>query len=355
MYQHIKPILFRLDPEFAHTCTVEALRLAQAVLPVRMALTALYHYEDPALATECAGMRFVNPIGMAAGFDKQAELIAGLTALGFGHIEVGTVTPQPQPGNPRPRMFRLPEDTALINRMGFNSLGMDVAAQHLGQRAPDSAQIGVNIGKNKATPLQHATDDYLRAFDRLAGFSDYVALNISSPNTPGLRQLHERSALTELLETLAARNHARNRPRPIFVKVSPDETTAQLDVVIAAIQQAGLAGVIVGNTTLDRTGLLSAARNESGGLSGRPLTLRMRTLIRHIYQVTGGKLPIIGVGGIMSAEDAYGHIRAGATLVQIYTALVYEGPGFVQRLKRELVALLRRDGFHSVQAAVGKM
>lgn len=352
-YSLIKPLLFRLDPEFAHECTVQSLRLAQRLPPVRATLTALFHYEDSILATECAGMQFLNPFGMAAGFDKQAELVPGLAALGFGHIEVGTVTPLPQPGNPRPRMFRLPKDHALINRMGFNSQGMDVTARNLRERAPTYAKIGVNIGKNKQTPLEQATNDYVQAFERLTGLGDYVALNISSPNTPGLRQLHERSALATLLETLAARNQLLANPHPIFVKISPDETLRQLDDVVAAVQQAGLAGVIVGNTTLDRTGLHGAARTESGGLSGRPLTTRARELIRYIHQGTDGTLPIIGVGGILNAEDAYGHIRAGATLVQFYTALVYHGPGFVKTLKREVAALLRRDGFSSVQAAVG--
>lgn len=357
MYQTIKPLLFSLEPELAHDQTVRALRLAQSLPPVQRAVEALFHHEDPILATECAGMSFINPFGMAAGFDKRAELLAGLSALGFGHVEVGTITPQPQPGNQPPRMFRLPEDNALINRMGFNSVGMEVAARNLqngaSRRLMPTIRLGINIGKNKLTTNEHAVDDYLLAFDRLALLGDYVTINISSPNTPGLRQLQERNALEHLLNALMARNRQLPAPLPLFVKVSPDETPTQLDDIVQAALGSGISGIIAGNTTLSRENLRGAARGETGGLSGRPLTEHARATIRHLYGATHGKLPIIGVGGVMNAQDAYGHIRAGATLVQVYTALVYHGPGLVKTLKRNLAALLRHDGVQSVREAVG--
>lgn len=366
MYQTIKPLLFSLEPELAHDQSVRALRLAQTLPLVRRAIELLFHYEDPILATECAGMSFINPFGMAAGFDKRAELITGLAALGFGHVEVGTITPQPQPGNQRPRMFRLPEDDALINRMGFNSAGMEAVARNLdvGRRTADGSEatvhrppslvrLGINIGKNKLTDNERAAEDYLLAFDRLAALGNYVTVNISSPNTPGLRQLQARNALEQLLGALMARNRTLPAPLPLFVKVSPDETPAQLDDIVQAALGAGISGIIAGNTTLSRENLRGAARGEAGGLSGRPLTERARATIRYLYQATQGTMPIIGVGGVMNAEEAYGHIRAGATLVQVYTALVYHGPGLVKTLKRDLATLLRRDGVRSVAEAVG--
>ncbi|KAB8139878.1 quinone-dependent dihydroorotate dehydrogenase [Chloroflexia bacterium SDU3-3] len=354
LYHLLKPIIFRFPPELAHDQTVHALKLAQRIPLAHRALEALFHFEDPILAGECAGMRFVNPFGMAAGFDKQAELIPGLAMLGFGHVEIGTVTPLPQPGNPRPRMFRLLRDDALVNRMGFNSEGMYVATRNLERHgAGGHALVGVNIGKNKVTPLARASDDYVRAFDQLASFGRYVAVNISSPNTPGLRKLHDRAALAELLGALAERNRQLPQPRPIFVKVSPDETPAQLDAVVEAALGTGMAGFIAGNTTVSRAGIRSFVGGEIGGLSGRPLTLRARSLIAHLHRATSGNMPVIGVGGIMNAEDAYLHLRAGASMLQIYTVMVYEGPGVVRTLKQGLADLLRRDGFRSLGEAVG--
>lgn len=330
------------------------MQLAQSLPWTQSTLAALFHYEDPILAVACAGLHYINPFGMAAGFDKHAELLPGLAALGFGHVEIGTVTPRAQSGNQRPRMFRLPADEALINRMGFNSPGMAAVAHHLSaaKRLP-TVRIGVNIGKNRTTPLDQATGDYLAAFDRLATLGDYVTINISSPNTPGLRQLHARGALMELLGALNEHNRRLERPRPLFVKVSPDETATQLDAVVAVVRELGLAGFIAGNSTIARDGLHSTARNETGGLSGRPLHARARDVIRHLYHATNGAVPVIGAGGVLDVADAYAHIRAGATLVQLYTGLVYNGPGFVKTLKRGLAERLRRDGFQSVVQAVG--
>ena len=352
LYRLAQPLLFRMEAERAHTLVTGGLRAAWRLPPARAALQALYRYEHPALRVTCAGLAFPNPVGLAAGFDKQGTLVGPFAALGFGHIEIGTVTPRPQPGNPSPRLFRLPADAALINRLGFNSPGMAAVARHL-QATTCPVPLGANLGKNRATLLARATDDYLAAFAVLAPLADYVTINISSPNTPGLRRLHERAALEELLGALAAANARLAHPRPLFLKVSPDESPADLDVVVAVAGAAGIAGFIAGNTTLSRPGLQSPFRQEAGGLSGRPLAARARQTIAHLHRATGGRLPIIGAGGVASAAAAYAHIRAGATLVQLYTGLVYEGPDLVGRIKRGLVVRLQRDGFAHVQEAVG--
>ncbi|HMA34106.1 MAG TPA: quinone-dependent dihydroorotate dehydrogenase [Chloroflexia bacterium] len=352
LYRLIQPWLFRLEAEQAHELVTGLLAAAPRIPPLRGAMRALYAYEHPALRTTCAGLAFANPVGLAAGFDKRGTLITPLALLGFGFLEVGTVTPRPQPGNARPRLFRLPADRALINRLGFNSPGIPPVARRL-RTTPRRVPLGINIGKNRDTPLERATEDYLATFQALAPLADYVAINISSPNTPGLRLLHERAALAALLGALAAANRQLARPRPLFLKVSPDETPAQLDAVVAAAQEAGIAGYIAGNTTLAREGVGSPRRHETGGLSGRPLRERARRTIGHLYRATGGRTPIIGVGGVASAGDAYGHLRAGATLVQLYTGLIYEGPGVARQIKRGLVALLARDGLPSVAHAVG--
>ena len=370
LYAVIKPLLFRLDAERAHNLVSKLLGIAGSAPLALAAMRAMYAYDDPALAVTCAGLHFANPLGLAAGLDKQATMIGPLHALGFGHVEVGTVTPRPQPGNPRPRMFRLPEDHALINRLGFNSPGMLAVARNLrddrrpttddreiGRLSvvgrPPSAVIGVNIGKNRATALEHATYDYLAAFLALAPLADYVTVNISSPNTPGLRQLHERAALEDLLGTLMRMNRQLRHPRPLFVKVSPDETAAQLDEVVDVAKAVGVTGFVATNTTLERQGLHSSNRKETGGLSGQPLTHRARAIITHLYKATSGHMPIIGVGGVASAEDAYQHLAAGATLVQLYTGMVYEGPTIAHTINRGLVRLLRQHGHHSCTEIVG--
>lgn len=371
LYKILKPLLFRLDAERAHNLVSGLLRATSAT-PLLSVLRAIYSYDDPILATECAGLRLANPIGLAAGFDKRAALIGPMAALGFGHVEVGTVTARPQPGNPRPRLFRLPEDGALINRLGFNSPGMVAVARRLRDQrpttndrrstnrtatslvvGPSSLVVGVNIGKNRTTPLERAAEDYLAAFVALAAQADYVTVNISSPNTPGLRLLHERAALEQLLGELAALNRRLGRPRPIFLKISPDETPAQIEEVVQAGCAAAIAGFVATNTTLSREGLHSPLAAETGGLSGRPLRERSLGTIAQLRRLTDGRVPIIGVGGVASAEDAYAHIRSGASLVQLYTGLIYEGPDLIYRIKRGLADLLRRDGFRSIAEAVG--
>jgi dihydroorotate dehydrogenase len=371
LYALLKPLLFRLDAERAHELVSALLRLAARAPLAPQLLRAIYAYDDPILATDCAGLRFVNPIGLAAGFDKRAALVGPMALLGFGHIEVGTVTPRPQHGNPRPRLFRLPEDRALINRLGFNSPGMAHVARQLrnddrrrtiddrfaAMRAivdrQSSIVVGVNIGKNRDTPLDRAAEDYVACFVALAPLGDYVTVNISSPNTPGLRRLHERAALEALLGELISLNRRLARPRPIFIKVSPDETDAQLEEAVHAGLAAGIAGIVATNTTLARPGLCGACAGEAGGLSGAPLAERAQHTLARIYRLSGGALPAIGVGGIASADAAYDRIRAGASLIQLYTGLVYSGPGLAATIKRGLARRLRRDGYRSVREAVG--
>ncbi len=355
IYRLIRPLLFRLDPERAHDLAT-ALLSTSAHIPGCMALLgSLLAFRHPLLATTCLNQQFMNPLGVAAGFDKRAVLIEGLAALGFGHVEVGTITPRPQPGNPRPRMFRLPEDAALINRLGFNSPGMVVVEQALQKahsRNPHVA-IGVNIGKNRDTPLERASEDYVAAFNLLAPYADYVAINISSPNTPGLRQLHERSALEELLQALSLSNRNLAQPRPLLLKISPDESNSQIEMVVAVGIAAGFAGIIATNTTTERIALRSSAAHEIGGLSGRPLAVRSKAIVQQIRTLAQGQIAIIAVGGITTGNDAYARIRAGANLVQLYTALIYRGPGVAGRIARELVECILRDGFRTLADVIG--
>lgn len=345
LYQLLKPLLFRLDPERAHKLVSAMLKATvRGTIPSAL-ISAAFAYDDPILQVECAGMHFRNPVGLAAGFDKHAELIPAMSSLGFGHIEIGTVTPRAQPGNAKPRMFRLPEDSALINRMGFNSPGMLAVGrnlQHYQQKklAPGPV-LGVNIGKNRDTSLEQACQDYLAAFLALAPLADYVAINISSPNTPGLRLLHERSALEELLEGLCRANRGLPQARPLFVKISPDESEQQIAEVVEVGLHAGISGFIASNTTLSRAGLHSPHAQQSGGLSGQPLAQRSLRLLRQLRDLTAGRVPLISVGGISSAEDAYQRLQEGASLLQIYTALIYAGPGLVQNIKRGLAERLR--------------
>ena len=350
MYQLIRPLLFRLDAERAHELTARLLRLVGATPAARL-LDRRAACTHPALSSTLAGLSLRNPLGLAAGFDKHGDVVRPLAMLGFGHIEVGTVTPRAQPGNPQPRMFRLPADRALINRMGFNNPGMLTVAQRLRRVRRAGCVVGINIGKNRTTPNEHAADDYLAAFVALAPYADYVAVNISSPNTPGLRALHQPDAIRALLTPLVAANVTLQRP--ILVKLSPDEPLAAIADVVQVGRSLGISGFIVANTTVDRSGLSSAHTGEVGGLSGRPLEVRTRALIATVARLTDGALPVIGVGGIDSAAAAYAHIRAGAQLVQLYTGLVYQGPWLPVAICGGLVALAARDGFASVTAAIG--
>jgi len=342
MYRLIKPIFFKFDPEKVHHFVVKRLNWFHDHFPLgKTILRSSFDVHIKGLEREVFGIRFKNPVGLAAGFDKNGEYIEALSHLGFGFIEVGTVTPLPQPGNDLPRMFRLTEDSAIINRMGFNNKGVDILAERLRVlKAKDaSIVIGGNIGKNKNTPNEEATSDYVKCFDRLFDVVDYFVVNVSSPNTPGLRALQEKGPLTELLNTLQQRNSKNNISRPILLKIAPDLTNEQLDDIIDIVKETGIAGVIATNTTISREGLYTPAElaNETGGLSGKPLTLRSTEVIRYLADKSGRAFPIIGVGGIHSAQDAKDKLEAGASLVQLYTGFIYEGPGLIKRICKALI------------------
>jgi dihydroorotate dehydrogenase len=359
LYDLLRPLLFNLPAERAHHAAVSALNASLATAPAREAARALYGAGDPRLAVERFGIRFPNPVGLAAGFDKSAESFNALGALGFGHVEVGTVTALGQPGNPQPRLFRLPKDEALINRMGFNNPGAEAVAERLARTRIEPV-LGINIGKSKATPLEDATSDYLRSFDLLEPFARYVAVNVSSPNTPGLRALQDAAPLRELLRALRTRAAERARggaPKPILLKIAPDLTDPQVDEVAGIALEEGIAGIIATNTTVERGGLRTpAARVEAlgaGGVSGAPVRKRALAVVARIHHQTGGRLPIVGVGGIFGAEDAWRMIVAGASLVQVWTGFIYRGPGIAREINRGLAAYLERDGMRSLDEAVG--
>lgn len=329
-----------MNPETAHHTVSGGLKSLCRLWGGRQLLRAVYSHEHPSLARDVFGLKFRNPIGLAAGFDKNAEYVEEMAALGFGFIEIGTVTPRPQPGNERPRLFRLVDDRALINRMGFNNQGVDVAAMRLSQlKNRRNLIIGGNIGKNKLTPNEEAVNDYITCFDALFDVVDYFVVNVSSPNTPGLRALQEKGPLTHILNTLQQRNRKGEVSRPILLKIAPDLTDDQLDDIVEIVRETGIAGVIATNTTIAREGLQSgdSLTSETGGVSGKPLTERATEVIRYLATKSGGAFPIIGVGGIHTPEDAIQKLEAGATLIQLYTGFIYEGPGLVKRICKKLV------------------
>jgi dihydroorotate dehydrogenase len=345
MYSFIKPLLFRFDPEKMHYFVTRNLKRFNRFPGGAGLSRSVWSVNDKRLERDVFGLKFKNPVGLAAGFDKNGDTIAEMANLGFGFIEVGTVTPLPQPGNDKPRMFRLPADEALINRMGFNNLGVDVLASRIAtyrksaEAAKNPVIIGGNIGKNKNTPNEDAVSDYIKCFDRLFDVVDYFVVNVSSPNTPGLRALQEKEPLMNILNTLQQRNRKNDTSRPILLKIAPDLTDEQLNDIVDIVQQTGIAGVIATNTTISREGLTSPQNvvNETGGLSGKPLTKRSTEVIRYLSQKASGSFPIIGVGGIHSAADAVEKLKAGAALVQLYTGFVYEGPALVGRINNALL------------------
>lgn len=334
MYHLIRPLLFKLDPERAHAWTLAALRLAQALPPVRAWLGRNFY--APTQPVEVFGLCFSNPLGLAAGYDKDGLAWRGLACLGFGHIEIGTVTPLAQPGNPRPRLFRLVEEQALINRMGFPGSGADLVAHNLSQPRPPGLVIGVNLGKNKDTPLETAVQDYLTLLQKFAPMADYLVINVSSPNTVGLRRLQARDALEALLGRLQderLRQEAELGKRlPLLVKLSPDLSLAELEDALQATQANKLDGVIATNTTLNRDGLNSKLAGQAGGLSGAPLFSRSLSAVEQINRLCGGRLPVIGVGGVSNSGQARAMLEAGASLVQVYSGLVYQGPALVKQI-----------------------
>ncbi len=336
----IKPLFFMLSPEKAHHFAISASRLILKTPIVGHFFRSLLKFESKNLETQVAGLHFRNPVGLAAGFDKDGKYLDVTPHLGFGFIEVGTVTPRPQDGNPKPRLFRLPQDNAIINRMGFNNEGVDALVVRLKRYKHDNIIIGGNIGKNKITENDKATEDYLHSYEKLYPYVDYFVVNISSPNTPGLRSLQDKEPLTKLLSQLNLKRKSTEKSKPIFLKIAPDLTDGQLDDIIEIVTGNNIDGIIATNTTIDRSGLKTDdQRVESigqGGLSGEPLSKRSLEVVRYISDQTEGRLPIIGVGGISSPDDARAMLDAGASLVQIYTGLIYHGPGLVKSIKKSL-------------------
>ena len=342
MYRLIKPIFFKFDPENVHYFVVKRLKWFNDKFPLgKTIIRSSFDVHIKGLEKEVFGIKFRNPVGLAAGFDKNGEYVEALSNLGFGFIEVGTVTPMPQPGNDKPRMFRLPNDEALINRMGFNNKGVDVMAERLRllkDKHPDIV-VGGNIGKNKATPNENAVSDYIKCFDRLFDVVDYFVVNVSSPNTPGLRELQEKEPLKNILNTLQQRNLKNNISRPILLKIAPDLTDAQLDDIIEIVAETKIAGIIATNTTISRENLATekVLAGEMGGLSGKPVKERSTEVIKYLSEKSNKAFPIIGVGGIHSAQDAQEKLDAGACLVQLYTGFIYEGPGLIKNICKALV------------------
>lgn len=337
----LKPFLFLFQPERAHHITFSLVRYSFYIPFLKQIVSAIYRINDKRLVRTVAGLKFPNPVGLAAGLDKNALLIDDWSSLGFGFVEIGTVTPLPQSGNDKPRLFRLPEDEALINRMGFNNDGMEVVAERLHNRRSNII-VGGNIGKNKITPNENATDDYLKCFHKLYDYVHYFVVNVSSPNTPGLRELQEKEPLKQLLSTLQSENLRKPLARPIFLKIAPDLTDSQLDDIVDIVNETGIAGVIATNTTISRDNLKTSADRISeigaGGLSGKPVKERSTEVIRYLAQKSGKSFSIIGVGGIHTATDAIEKLEAGADLIQIYSGLIYEGPELILKINKAILS-----------------
>jgi dihydroorotate dehydrogenase len=331
----IRPILFCFDPEKVHYFTFSLIRIVSKIPGFTAIFRSLYVVNDKRLETEVFGLTFKNPVGLAAGFDKDATLYKELSNFGFGFIEIGTLTPKGQEGNPKKRLFRLKADQAIINRMGFNNGGVLEAVERL--KLNTNVLIGGNIGKNKLTPNEEATSDYEICFDALYDYVDYFVVNVSSPNTPNLRALQDKEPLTQLLQTLQNKNITKVKPKPILLKIAPDLTDEQLLDIIDIMAATKIAGLIATNTTLSREGLLSEAKVETGGLSGKPLTNRSTEVIRFLAEKSNRAFPIIGVGGIHSAEDALEKLEAGASLIQLYTGFIYEGPALVKAINKAIL------------------
>ena len=359
LYPPFRSLLFKLEPEVAHELTLQLIRVAGILPPVRWVLSSLF--AAPQKPVEAFGLRFKNPVGLAAGYDKDGIAISGLATLGFGHIEIGTVTPRPQPGNPKPRVFRLLEDEAVINRMGFPSRGTEYVQIQLNpglaggiwervtgipgrnnrkKSKRRAAILGVNLGKNKDTPNEEAVYDYLALLQNYAPLADYLAINISSPNTPGLRSLQGREALEALLTQLHAQRKLEQtrleKRLPLLVKLAPDLSTKELEEAVGVIIDTGMDGIIATNTTLAREGLRSAQRSETGGLSGRPLIQLSDDALSRVVKIADGRIPVVGVGGIMCPQDAQRKLDLGASLVQVYTGMIYAGPGLVQEIVKKI-------------------
>jgi len=336
MYKKIiLPVLFLIDPEKVHNIIFSSIKILFKFPFVKFLVSKFYIIDDSRLEKSLFGIKFKNPVGLAAGFDKNAQLYEELTSFGFGFIEIGTVTPKPQSGNPKKRLFRLVEDSAIINRMGFNNIGVEEVIENL--KKNKSTLIGGNIGKNKITPNYLAIDDYVTSFNMLFDFVDYFVVNVSSPNTPNLRDLQEKEPLTKLINSLISINRNKNKPKPILLKIAPDLNNNQLLDIISIVKDTGLDGIIATNTTINRDNLKSLNKNELGGLSGKPLTSRSTEVIKFISKNSNKTIPIIGVGGINSVADALEKFDAGADLIQIYTGFIYEGPNLIRSINKALL------------------
>jgi len=353
MYKLIRPLIFKAssDPETMHRAMMTLLHMVGATPPLSWIERQIFEFADDRLNQNIFNINFKNPVGLAGGFDKHAEALQGFANLGFGFLEIGTVTKLSQPGNPRPRIFRLEKDKALINRMGFNNSGADALAKRSLSKKGNGVPIGINLGKSKLTQLNEATEDYLYSFKKLYNFGDYFVANISSPNTPGLRQLQDKQMLTDIVTALNDFKGKQQLKKPVFVKIVVDFTLEAIDEILQVCRDYKIDGIISSNTSVGREGLSKDPR-EAGGLSGKPIRQKSTDYIRHIHKQYPA-LPIVGVGGIFSAGDAYEKIKAGASLVQIYTGLIYEGPGLVKKINQGLVKLLERDGFKNISEAVG--
>jgi dihydroorotate dehydrogenase len=347
----IRPLLFLIDPEKVHHFVFGFIKIFLKIPFMQAIISLIYKSNNTNLKITVAGIDFPNPVGLAAGFDKDAKLFNELSCFGFGFIEIGTLTPLPQEGNLKPRMFRLKKDSALINRMGFNNSGVFKAAEKL-KKKKNNVIVGGNIGKNKLTPNENAIDDYLKCFEALYSYVDYFVVNVSSPNTPGLRELQDKAPLTQLLTVVQENNLKKHKPKPVFLKIAPDITNSQLDDIIDIVIQTKIAGVIATNTTIDRNNLKTDKafldKIGNGGLSGKPLATRSTEVIRYLCKKSGNSFPVIGVGGIHSAKDAIEKIEAGASLVQIYTGFIYEGPGLIKKINCKIIE--RKDKNNRVPA-----
>lgn len=341
--QLIRPFLFLFDPERVHHFSFFSIRLLNWIPGISFLTKKIYQVNDPRLERELFGIKFKNPVGLAAGFDKDAKLFNQLSNFGFGFVEIGTLTPKPQSGNPKKRLFRLKQDSAIINRMGFNNGGVEKAVKRL--KNNKGVLVGGNIGKNKVTPNEEAVQDYIECFNALFDYVDYFVVNVSSPNTPGLRELQDKEPLTKLLNTLQDLNHKYARgmkmgkEKPILLKIAPDLTNDQLLDIIEIVRDSKIAGVIATNTTISREGLISENKKETGGLSGKPLTNRSTEVIKFLADKSNKAFPIIGVGGIHTPEDAIEKLNAGADLVQLYTGFIYEGPALVKAINKKILSL----------------
>lgn len=367
MYPLLRPFLFRIEPETIHNQTKKLALRVQGSSLIQKTLSSLYKEEHTVLEQTLWDIKFHNPVGLAAGFDKNGEMYPLFNALGFGFMEVGTVTHEPQEGNPQPRLFRLIKDKAIINRMGFNGEGAERICKNFlqmkSQNHPagwsagglNKTRIALNIGKNKNIPKSEAIENYLQTFRLLLPYADMCVINVSSPNTPGLRELQEKNFLTELFQALNEEKNKNEATKniPLLVKIAPELNTQQLFDILSVVHEQNLQGIVATNTSTERSGLHSQHKKESGGLSGLPLKKRSTKIIRFLFKESGGTIPIIGVGGIFTAEDAYEKIKAGASLIEVYTGLIYEGPGIVKKINKGLVKLLLQDGFKNISEAVG--